>query len=468
MSVSVLAVIAGFVAVFIVLVMVLSRPKSSDSGGDRSRLKKKAKSREAIVRDATRRLAANPRDPIALKNMGDIYFQEEAWGDALKTYEILTELAHTSSAVDEFEVNLRYGLSALKLNMETEAYKGFTAARSLRQNNFDVNYNLGYLEFQKKNYEKAAQLFQLARRQNPENAPVLRCLGHALFRMKRLKEAVTFIRQAIDIAPDDKESLYTLGECYYEAGQADQAMRLFSQLRMDPVLGPGACLLSGAINTEQHNTENAIRDFETGLKHQNLKPDILIDLRYRLANAYITKNDIGNAMTLLEYIYNEAPAYKDVAMLIGKYRELKANRNFRIYLMAPSADFLVLCRKIVMGYYSNAKVKITNTEFHNNEWVDLLAEVDMSEIIMFRFIRTQGSIGELVVRDFHAHFKEMNARRGICATVGSFGDEAKRYTEARLIDLIEKDQLFTILNAVEAASPGVQDEIIGEESNAAR
>jgi hypothetical protein len=31
-----------------------------------------------------------------------------------------------------------------------------------------------------------------------------------------------------------------------------------------------------------------------------------------------------------------------------------------------------------------------------------------------------------------------------------FTDEAKRYTEARLIDLIEKDRLSAILNAVDS------------------
>jgi restriction endonuclease Mrr len=69
---------------------------------------------------------------------------------------------------------------------------------------------------------------------------------------------------------------------------------------------------------------------------------------------------------------------------------------------------------------------------------------------MFRFIRTQGAVGELIVRDFHAHLKEVKAGKGICITVGSFTEEAKRYTEARLIDLIEKDRLQAILNTVDA------------------
>jgi restriction endonuclease Mrr len=69
---------------------------------------------------------------------------------------------------------------------------------------------------------------------------------------------------------------------------------------------------------------------------------------------------------------------------------------------------------------------------------------------MFRFIRTQGSIGELIIRDFHSHLKEAKAGKGICITVGNYTDEAKRYTEARLIDLIEKERLQALLNAVDS------------------
>jgi restriction endonuclease Mrr len=106
-----------------------------------------------------------------------------------------------------------------------------------------------------------------------------------------------------------------------------------------------------------------------------------------------------------------------------------------------------------MTYFAKAKVKILNISVHKNEWADILAEINTpkwSDVIMFRFIRTQGSIGELIVRDFHSHLKDVKAGKGVCMTVGVFSEEAKRYTEARLIDLIEKDRLTAIMNTVDA------------------
>jgi hypothetical protein len=271
--------------------------------------------------------------------------------------------------------------------------------------------------------------------------------------MKKNKEAMTYIRKAIDLAPDDKESLYTLAECYYEANQTEQAQRIFAHLRGDPVMGASACLISGTINADARQYDKAIQDFELGLRHENIKPDVRIDLCYRLATAYLKQNEIGKALVHLKEIQMENPNYKDVSPLIGRYQELNANKNLQIFLMAPSGDFVALCRKIVMTYFPKAKIKITNISVNKNEWADILAEVDTSkwsDVIMFRFIRSQGMVGELIVRDFHSHLKEVKAGKGICIAVGTFSEEAKRYTEARLIDLIEKDRFTAMLNVVDA------------------
>jgi tetratricopeptide (TPR) repeat protein len=449
-------IIAGVIALLLVAsiaIIIMNHAKGISFGGK--------KGNDAIIKEANKKLASNPNDPEALYNLGNVYFDEENWDRAMKTLEQLIDHLTPSdqSKINVFQAHLRYGLSAKKLNMLEQAYKGFSMARTFRQDNFEVNYELGSLEFERKNYEKAIQLLQHAKAQDPENPAVLRQLGHSLFRLKKPKEAMSFIRKAIDIAPDDKESLYTLAECYHEANQIEQAIRIFNHLRADPVMGPNSCLIAGTIHLDTRQYETAVQDFEIGLRHQNIKPDILLDLRYKLATTYIKLNDINKAIPILKQIQAENSNYKDVAVLLKKYLELNANRNLQTFLIGSSADFVALCRKIVTTYFPKAKVKISNISVHKNEWADILAEIDTvkwSDVIMFRFIRTQGSIGELIVRDFHSHLKEVKAGKGICISVGNFTDEARRYTEARLIDLIEKDRLQAILNAVDAKAAALQ------------
>jgi len=450
-----IAVIAlAIIASVFILIMGKAQGFSLGSG-------KMSKDREAAIKEANKRLAQNPNDPEALFILATAYFDESNWDRAMKTYESLIEIitVNQTKGVDTFEVYLRYGLSAHKLNLTEQAYKGFSTARTFRQDNFEVNYELGSIEFERKNYEKAVQLLQQARIQEPENPAVLRCLGHAFFRLKKPKEAMNFIRKAIDLAPDDKESLYTLAECYHEANQIEQALRVFNHLRADPVMGPNSCLIAGTIHLDTRQYEAAIQDFEIGLRHINIKADILVELRYKLATTLLKMNDIGKAIPYLKQIQAENPSYKDVNVLLGKYIELNANRNLQVYLVSASADFVALCRKIVMTYYPKAKVKITNISVNKNEWADILAEIDTvkwSDLIMFRFIRSQGSVGELVVRDFHSHLKEVKAGKGICLSAGIFTEEAKRYTEARLIDLIEKDRLQAILNHLDVKTAAIK------------
>jgi tetratricopeptide (TPR) repeat protein len=449
----ILAAVAALIVGVIIVMLVVGRSRGgNDADGAAG---KGFKGRDVLLKAANKKLSQNPRDVDALMTVGDIYFREETWDRAMKTYEILIETG--GAGVNEFEANLRYAISAQKLGMAEEAYKGFNTAHMLQFNNFEVNYNLGAIEFDRKNYEKAVQLLSQAMKSDPEHPPTLRLLGHALFRLKNPKEAMGFIRKAIDLAPDDRESLYTLGECYYEANQTEQALRIFGHLRADPVMGPNACLNSGNINLEQRQIDKAIQDFEIGLKHQNIKQDILTELRYKLATSYVRQNDIAKALPLLKQIRLENSNYKDVAVLIGKYQELNANQNLQVYIMALSADFVALCRKIVMNYFPRAKIKITSISVNKNEWADIITEVDTAkwqDVIMFRFIRSQGSVGELIVRDFHSHLKDVKAGRGVCITAGNYTDEAKRYTEARLIELIEKDKLTALLNSLDAKQPG--------------
>jgi len=76
------------------------------------------------------------------------------------------------------------------------------------------------------------------------------------------------------------------------------------------------------------------------------------------------------------------------------------------------------------------------------------------DIILFRFIRSTGNVGELTVRDFHARLKDVKAGKGFCVSAGTFSDEAKRFVEARLLDLLDKDQLQKLLNSIDARGRG--------------
>ena len=450
-------VVVFIVLFFAVLVIGLSSIKRKDSGKGK---KLKTRDRNQILKEANRRLATNPKDCEALTAIGDLAWSDQDWEKAFKSYEVLAEAVAGNPDLDEFTANLRLGMSALRLNRLEDAYKGLSVARTIKQDSFEVNFNLGYLEYQRRQYEKAVALLKNAAGQNTEHSLCLRYLGHSYFKMKQYKEAVGALRRAIDLEPDDKESLFALAECYYELGNLEQSLKLFSHLRTDPQLGPQAALFAGTVHLNQHQYDKAILDFEIGLKHQELKIETTTELKYRLAAAYLKMQEIGKAVTLLTEVQGIYPNYKDVPALLGKFKELNTSRNLQVYLLGSTSEFVTLCRKIVLMFFPKAKVKITDISVNKNDWADVLAEIETtkwSDLVLFRFIRSSGVMGELLVRDFHARTKDLKAGKGFCVSAGTYTDEAKRFVEARLIDLIEKPELLGLLNTIDSRTRRLMD-----------
>jgi tetratricopeptide (TPR) repeat protein len=459
LPVVVIVVVILVFAIVLIVAFTTRRSEGAGAGGGKKRIK--AKDKAQVLKEANRRLASNPKDLGALSALGSMAWEEQDWERACKAYETLAEAGAGNPDVDEFEANARHGISALKLARVDDAYRGLMVARTIRQDDFDVDYNLGVLEFQKKAYEKAVVLLKQAVSAQPENAMALKYLGNAYFKIKAYKEALGALRKAIDFEPEDKESLFAAAECYYELGNLEQALKIFTHLRADPVLGPSASLFAGTVHLNQRLFERAVTDFEIGLRHQNAKLETVVELKYRLAAASLKMQDIGKAVSLLGEIQALYPNFKDVPALLVKYRELNSNRNLQTFLLGSTSDFVTLCRKIALLFFPKAKVKITDISVQGNDWADILAEIETSkwsDLILFRFIRSQGTVGELSVRDFHARVKDVKAGKGYCITAGVFSEEAKRFVEARLIDLIEKQTLMQTLNSIDARAKGMMAE----------
>jgi tetratricopeptide (TPR) repeat protein len=441
---TVIALLAIAVVILLFVVVSLFRRR-----GARTEKKKTHKrDRAAAIREANKALAQNPKDHEALEVLAGAYFDSQDWEKAMKTYGMLIDLSATVPEIDQLTANLRYGIAALKTGHYKDAYKALVVARSINPDVFELNYNLGYIEYRRKNFEKAVALLRAANRQKPDHLDTQRYLAQALYRIKKYNDALQMLRKVVEAQPDDKEALFVMGKAYYELGQLEQAVKVFSHLRADPTFGPRAALMSGSIQLKSRQYEKAQLDFELGLRHEQIPTDVLLELKYRLAVTYIQVQQVEKALRLLEEIQRVNPDYKDVRQQIQRNRELSSNRNLQTYLIAPPSEFVALCRRLATSFFDHARVKITDVSVNRNEYADILAEVETSkwvDTILFRFIRTSGQVGELLLRDFHGRIKDVKAGRGFCITAGEFTEGAHQFVEARLIDLVGKDQLMKIL-----------------------
>jgi len=418
----------------------------------------RAGDRESVIKEANKKLAINPKDPVALESLADLYYFEGEYKKALKTYQLLLNQPDITPAMDDGHLHFRYGLSAMQCQSWTEAHKGLMMARIRRPNAFEVNANLGKLEFMRKKYDRTIAYLKKALILQPDHTDSLKYLGRSFYKLKRYSKAVDYLNQAVSARPDDKESMYALARCQYEISQPNIALRLFQNLHSDPTWGPNAALYSGTIHAKNQVWEKAIADYKTGLDHEKINDEIQKELQYRLAEAFNKAKQINQALAVLNELYDNSPDYKDVGSQIKRYRELNSNQNLQIYLLASNDEFIALCKKIAQVLFPKSTVVVDNLEVKGTEFVDMLTAVkgiSSEDVVFFRFIRTEGMVGDLFVRDFHAHAQELRADRAYCISGGTFTPESLHFAEARPIDLFEKMDLLRTLKSIDPSDVGI-------------
>lgn len=437
-------ILIAVVVIFAFLTVILAVATRKKGG-------KKQKGRSQIIRDANRKLSQDSHNPDGLIPLGELYFSERAWEKAYPLYETMVNIAPAHREIDPFKSALRMGICALRLDKLPEALKALSAANNMSKNDFDSNYYLGYVLYKFKEYEKAIPFFKKAQILNSEAPNLQNVLGLSLFYGKHYKEALPYLKRALDDNPENKELLFSMAIAMSEGGYADKAMKVFMHLRADPKFGAKASLEAGLFHAKTNQHDKAIQDFEIGLKHEEVPPELAVELRYRLATSCFATKAIPKGLQALQEITAINPNFKDVPQLLARYSELNQNKNLQVYLMATSSDFVALCRRMVMVFYKNAVAKIQDIEV-NQEYVEVTLHLDFTrseEIHIFRFYRTQGTVSDLHIRDLHAKVSDSKADKGLCFTAGMFSEEGRRFSEGRPIDLMDKAALIKLLKQVD-------------------
>ncbi|MEL3909112.1 MAG: tetratricopeptide repeat protein [Treponemataceae bacterium] len=440
--VSIFVAVSVVVLIFFVILLLISKVTTKRKGSQ--------KSKKTILTAGLKKLAQNPNDVSALKAVGDIYIEDNNWERAFSIYASLFARSATFPPSEQLDINLKYGLSALKTNRINEAKEGFLLARTINQSDFQINYNLAYVHYLEKKYDKAVPLFRQALILNEKSQQAKKHLALAYIKLKKYNDAIPFLKQVLQISPDDKESLFAIGQCFFEIGMSDNALKIFSKLRLDATFGAESSLYCGFIYMKASQYEKACKNFEIGLKHPQIQQEIQNELRYLYAQSCIKLKDIAKALSLLKELQIISPSYKDVPSLISKYQELHQNKALRTYLMAGQSEFVALCRKIVAVFFPNARIKIIDVVVLTTH-SDIVASIDIdrfTDTALFRFFRSQGSVGELLLRDFHERAKELKAGTGVCCSAGAFTEEAIRFSEGRPIELYDKARLNKILSKI--------------------
>jgi Flp pilus assembly protein TadD len=406
---------------------------------------------EALRRDMERRLERNPRDVAALQALAEASWHAGAWHDAGERYGRLLDLVGVEPGVDETTAIVRRGAAAYRLGRLEDAYRDLAVARTRDPSSFEAAWFLGCVEEARGEHEKAAASLQVACQLDPSHSDAARLLGLCLARAKRFREALPHLQRAVDLAPADAPARFALGQALHAVERSAEAVACLARLHEDPQFGPAAALFTGTLRLNARDHGRAVADFEAGLRHEGAKREMRLELQYRMASALLAMNEVNRAVAAWKDIEAVAPGYRDVVALLGRYREMSGNRKLQVYLLAPTTQFVALCRRLAVAVYRQATVKLASISFRQAEYVDILAVVTTrawTDGVLMRFVRTPGVIGELVLRDLHAKAKENKAGRCFCVCPGTFSETARKFVEARMMELADGQVLAKLLERV--------------------
>ena len=442
--------IAVIVALLLVSIIVgIKSIKRKEERKDVSqKIQKKGKS--AILKEAEKKLAHDPHNVPALETIGDIYYSEKNWERVWGVYKSLYDISTAHPEIDIVKCALRMGIAAYNLDKNDDATSALMLCIKKDPNNFDCNLYLGKALLKANACDKAVYCFKKAKVLQPENSEINMLLGTALFKSQKYRDCLPFLKRVLDENPGNKEVLFDMAVAMTECGMGDKALKVFMHLRPDPEFGPQACLEAGKMHERVKDYAAAIKDYEISMRLPSVPEQIMLQIKYRLANTCIALNDISKALTYLRQIQAAKQGYKDVDALVARYSELNQNKNLQTYLMSGTSDFVALCRKFIATYYKESFVKVEDVQVAS-ESVEIICEVETPKWEakqMFRFYRTQNVIGDINIRDFHSKLRDTKCDSGVCISIGGFSDSAHKYIEGRPVDLIEKDELVKILKRI--------------------
>lgn len=438
-------VVSIFVAV-LMGVKFTSAKKKKDKIAD----KVQKKGKNVLLKEAEKKLAKDPHNISALEAVGEIYYNDKKWDKVWGVYKTLYDISAAHIEINVAKCALRMGISAFYTGRMDDAINSLMVSIKKEPDNFECNLILGKALLEKNVVDKAAYCLKKAKTLVPEDGEVNGLLGKCLFKLQKYRESLQFIKKALEESPDNKELLYDMAFAMAECGMGDKALKIFVHLRPDPEFGPVSCLEAGKMHERIKDFDNAVKDYEIALRHQNLDEQLAVQIKYRLGSTYLALNDIAKGLTYLKQVQVMKPNYKDTEALVSRYAELNQNKNLQVYLLSGTSDFVALCRKLIVVYFKEVFVKIEDIQV-TSESVEIICNAenvkwDAKQI--FRFYRNQNIIGDLNIREFHGKIRDSKCDNGVCITVGHFSESAHRFVEGRPIILIEKEDLIKMLKKI--------------------
>ncbi|MGL5080082.1 MAG: tetratricopeptide repeat protein [Microcoleaceae cyanobacterium] len=208
-------------------------------------------------------LEIQPDSAEVYTDLGNYYFQQQQWSDAILAYRIANRLQPCS------ETLYNLGHAFIHLEQWDTAVDAFQNAIQLEPNSHEAYYSLGYIFSQAQDWNNALVAYQNAVKLNSTHCWYYYELGNTWAKLKRWNDAIFSYCQAIDLDSTQDWFYQNLGNVFQQVGDFEAATIAYQEaIEIQP--HSWYYLAAGTALVNQQKWEDAIFYLVQSL---HLKPD---------------------------------------------------------------------------------------------------------------------------------------------------------------------------------------------------
>ncbi len=364
----------------------------------------------------------------------------------------------------KFEVfNLIYTLY-LRLNKLEDAYNQFLLFEKSYPEDYIVTLHIGKLLIKKKEYQSALQYFHKTLKLHSTDPDAIAGIGICYYFLNDLEKAHENLDQAVKLDRRNTEAHYYMALVLHKKGLYDQAIMEYENalrnksLKLQCLYGIGRCYQQKEIITKAIDTyEEAVRLIETEaekFKHNYnkrmmlLTNPIVLEIRYKLAECYMTDRNFAAAMEQWQEIDSVKPGYKDVKLKLQQNARYGKDR-IQDFLIAKEMELEKISRYIIgyLGYIVKKLEKKSKEEFIV-EAVGNSPEAHSGKVLIL-IKRSFHPLGERDCSDFYEEMQKRNIGHGIIISPTGVNANAIKFALGKPIEFVGKNQMMQLLKKYE-------------------
>ncbi len=394
---------------------------------------------------------SNPNDLMILHKLS---FLEAKYGNAQAGIAHATKLLEknlSGSGIQHVKAILVLAIGYKRTQNPEQMEKFLTMARGIDPTDTEVNTEFSIFEYNRGNFNEAFSYAGKALRINGSNFEAHLYRGLASFQLSNLDTATTHLQQALSLKPGTFLALTTLARTFAKKNDDKQASLYFrkaiekattkqeqietllhwgqfARFKMDHKLA--VSLLEQAIKAEPNAAD---------------KKTILISL----VAIFEEQKDIPKVIWGLQGIARLEPGNTQIREKLNYYAELNSNDKLQKFEMLGLAPFTNFCKSLARTIIDIDEIQ--NTTVNPDGSIDILANKTSKTkhtIYQFRFLRTTGEVGEMILKDLYSKMRTNGGEKAILTCNSTFTKGAIAFSETRVVSLIDKKALLTYLAKV--------------------